>query len=139
MVGSSSDLVIGPHLAIVIGAAAGGISSWGFLFGKDMLQERLGIYDVCGVMWLHGVPGILGGLIGSLSAALANMDEYTSTSREKHEQALYQLAALGVTLGMAVLTGCVMGATANLLTPPSGYMSDEDAYEVADDFPSKDD
>ena len=136
-VGSSSDLVIGPHIAIIIGVCAGAISSWGFLFGKEMVKERFKIDDVCGVLWLHGIPGIMGGLIGSLSAAVVNMNEYTNTNRDNHVQARYQLAALVVTIAMSLSTGYLMAFVANTLTPLREYMSDKSTFVVADDFPLK--
>ena len=48
-----------------------------------------------------------------------------------------QVVALAVTIAMSSLTGRLMAITANALTPPNTYMSDEDAYEVAEDFPKK--
>lgn len=135
MVGSSSDLVIGPHWAMVIGLCAGAVASLGFAYGKPWLRVHAGIDDVCGVTWLHGVPGILGGCVGAMSAAFSDMDEYTSGSRSQNEQAALQLAALCVTVSMACATGVAMAAVANCFTAPRQYMTDKEVFEVPRDFP----
>lgn len=135
MVGSSSDLVIGPHWAMVIGLCAGVVASLGFAYGKQWLRVHVGVDDVCGVMWLHGVPGILGGCVGAMSAAFSGMDEYTSASRSQNEQAALQLAALCVTVCMACATGAAMAAVANCFTAPRQYMTDKEVFEVPRDFP----
>jgi len=44
----------------MIGVVAGKISSLGFNGKLDFLA--FGITDTCGVLWLHGLPGLFGGL-----------------------------------------------------------------------------
>jgi len=70
-IGSASDLVVTPGIAMIIGVAAGILSAVGFLKIGPFLREQCGLYDTCGVHNLHGMPGVLGGLIGSFSAGLA--------------------------------------------------------------------
>jgi len=72
-VGSSSALVVTGAIAMGIGGLAGIISACGYLWLNDCLQERIGLYDTCGVNSLHGMPGILGGLIGAVSATYSGL------------------------------------------------------------------
>lgn len=122
-VGSSADLVIGPHGAIIVGGVAGIVSVLGFRFISPFLQHRIGLYDTCGVHNLHGIPGIIGGIGGIISAANAGKTAYgdaigdifpardasLSDPRSASDQALYQLATLGTTLGIAIGGGLLTG------------------------------
>jgi len=75
-VGSSSDLVIDPWGALLIGAVAGFVSVYGYVKIQPALKEKFGLDDTCGVHNLHGIPGIIGALGGVISAANAGTDEY---------------------------------------------------------------
>jgi ammonium transporter Rh len=72
-VGSSSDLVVTGAIAMAIGGLAGIISAVGFLWLSDCLQDKIGLYDTCGVHNLHGLPGVLGGIIGAISASYSGL------------------------------------------------------------------
>ena len=70
-VGSSSDLVIQPWGAIMIGCVAGAVSvSWLRIHSAN-LAKQFGLDDTCGVHNLHGLPGIIGAIGGAVSAAVA--------------------------------------------------------------------
>jgi ammonia channel protein AmtB len=75
-VGSSADLVIKPWGAMLVGSVAGSLSTFGFVFLTPILDTYLGIHDTCGVNNLHGMPGILGGIAGAISAASAGEHAY---------------------------------------------------------------
>merc|ERR1719378_1067151 len=121
-IGSSSDLVVGPYGAIIIGLVGGFISCSGYVFLTPKLNSS-GIYDVCGIHNLHGMPGILGAVAGAISASLASEEEYGShikdifaargDGRSASAQGWYQAATLGVTLAFAIggglFTGWVVG------------------------------
>ena len=49
--------------ALLVGVAAGVISVVGFAFLTPLLERLIGLGDTCGVHNLHGIPGILGGLV----------------------------------------------------------------------------
>ena len=76
MIGSSADLVRNPAISILIGFAAGIISSYGFARLSGFLGEKISLHDTCGVHNLHGIPGALGGLIGAIIASSATEDQY---------------------------------------------------------------
>merc|ERR1719511_67334 len=71
-VGSSSDLVVTAGWAMAIGACAGVVSALGFLKLSPFLQEKIFLHDTCGVHNLHGIPGVIGGVFGAISAGLAD-------------------------------------------------------------------
>lgn len=75
-VGSSADLVLRPWGALVVGNVAGILSSLGFIYLTPIINKYLKIHDTCGVNNLHGMPGILGGITGAISAAVAGDSSY---------------------------------------------------------------
>lgn len=70
-VGSSSDLVVGPWASLLIGMVAGLVSTVGFARLKGYLWNKIGLHDSCGVLNLHGLPGIIGAIGGAISATQA--------------------------------------------------------------------
>lgn len=46
------------------------------LSSQPILEEKLKIQDTCGVHNLHGMPGVLGAIVGAVTAALATKDVY---------------------------------------------------------------
>jgi ammonium transporter Rh len=121
-VGSASDLFIGPWAALLIGVIAGTLSVVGYTRLQPYLQGNRIVHDTCGVNNLHGMPGILGGLAGAVSAAVAQDSDYGDVStvwgaraaagdnRSAGEQAGYQIAALVTTVVIASLGGVITGA-----------------------------
>ena len=43
---------------------------------QPMISEKFKIHDTCGVNNLHGMPGILAGIIGAIVVGLADEDDY---------------------------------------------------------------
>jgi len=138
-IGSSSDLVVGPWAAFMIGFLGGTISCLGYVYLTPKLNA-CGLYDVCGVHNLHGMPGILGGIAGAISAAQADERKYgehiteifsARDTRSAGEQGAYQAAALGCTLAFAIVGGLISGLIIKNLTPRKKTMfSDKDDWEV---------
>ena len=121
-VGSSSDLVIEPYGAILIGIAAGVLSVIGYVYVQPKLARIWGIDDTCGVHNLHGMPGILGAVMGGISAGQASENLYGQSiatvfpnrdpagkAYTAGEQAGVQFAALGITLCFAIVGGILTG------------------------------
>merc|ERR1719490_143252 len=110
-----------PGGAVLVGAIAAVLSVCGFSFVQSFLYEKLNIHDSCGVNNLHGMPGLLGGVLSIMMAGLATESAYGHSS-SLHEifpalkdggtpagQALSQFLAILVTLGFAVVGGVVTG------------------------------
>ena len=64
-IGATCNVVSAPG-AFGIGALAGALCVVGYVFIQPKLQSWLKIVDTCGVHNLHGMPGLLGGLIAIL-------------------------------------------------------------------------
>ena len=192
-VGAVADLVIQPYGALVAGSLAGCLATAGYKVVGGWLGERLGVHDTCGVHNLHGMPGLLSGLLSVITALLASQETYGSELfllfpaaapqdgshllKELQEieadlqpgqgrslvtqaalpptlprqfsrtrgvlcgvvgQALLQLAALGLTLGLALVTGGLTGLflSSHKLFPPipaASRFDDELWWEMAED------
>jgi len=143
-VGSSADLVIGPHGALVVGGLAGIVSVLGYIYLTPFLRERWSIHDTCGVHNLHGLPGIIGGLGGIISAAAVGDSAYGdaigdifparggSDPRSASSQAWFQLAALATTLGISIIGGYFTGVLLKCLPAKTKPMEDEEFDEEPD-------
>jgi len=83
--------------------------------------------DTCGVHNLHGLPGVVGGVIGAISAGFSEYAFEGDTSspalletfkalkggRTTGEQGWIQLGALGITLVISILSGSLCGYLAS--------------------------
>lgn len=157
-VGTAADMLLHPWGALAVGALAGALSVLGYARLQPLLLDKLRLHDTCGVHNLHGMPGVLAGLVGALVAGLASTSSYGSTAalagafparivvngtaaglveRSAGAQAGYQLLALVVTL----LIACVGGvATGFILKVPflngltrDHWFSDEYHWEVPEE------
>uniref|UniRef100_A0A8C8ASM8 Ammonium transporter Rh type A n=1 Tax=Otus sunia TaxID=257818 RepID=A0A8C8ASM8_9STRI len=121
-VGTCADLSIHPFGAMCIGGIAGIISVLGFHFLTPILASKLNIQDTCGVHNLHGLPGILGGIAGIIVTAI---------KEEKRQDVLFtpgmQAAALGSTIGIALVGGALTGGVLKL--PFLGQTSDQNCFD----------
>ncbi|CAN8205044.1 unnamed protein product [Coccothraustes coccothraustes] len=121
-VGTCADLEIHPFSAMFIGVIAGIVSVLGFQFLTPVMASKLRIQDTCGVHNLHGLPGILGGIAGIVVTAIK------TESRNGHLlNPAMQAAALGSTLGIAIVGGALTGAI--LKIPFLGQVSDQNCFD----------
>jgi ammonium transporter Rh len=60
-IGSTCDHA-NPVSSMVIGLLAGALSVFGFAVILPWLQKKIKKVDTCGVMYLHGLPGLMGGI-----------------------------------------------------------------------------
>lgn len=68
-VGSSADIIVMPFGAMLCGFVTGIISSLGFAYLSTFLRKRINLHDTCGVVNLHGIPGVIGGLVSAIVAS----------------------------------------------------------------------
>ncbi|NXM30382.1 RHAG protein, partial [Oxyruncus cristatus] len=122
-VGTCADLNIYPFGAMCIGILAGIVSVFGFQFLSPLLESKLNIQDTCGVHNLHGLPGILGGIAGIIVTAIISKQTGQGVQLTPGMQA----AALGSTLGIALLGGALTGAILKL--PFLGQISDQKCFD----------
>jgi ammonium transporter Rh len=119
IIGSSSDLVAAAWVSILIGFVGGGVSSLCFNKLSGWLYEKWGLHDTCGVHNLHGLPGVLAGIIGAITCAAASKNIYgdalfdifpeLANGRTQGTQAGYQLLCLCCTLTIAIVSGILTG------------------------------
>lgn len=93
-IGSTCDLA-SPAAAFAIGMLAGAISTFGFAVIQGKLTEFTSKVDTCGVLYLHGLPGLFGGL-----AALFVVTGINSSA---------QLTGILVTVLLAAVSGLFFG------------------------------
>lgn len=92
-VGATCNLV-SARGAFAIGVLAGAICVLGYVFVQPWIQARLNIVDTCGVHNLHGMPGLMGGLVAVLVVPGI---------------AKAQLTGIVVTVALSLVTGLVSG------------------------------
>jgi len=107
-----------PTEAIIIGVAAGAISTFGFALVQSRLQKGLKIVDTCGVSNLHGIPGIFGGLVALIIVSGIN---YSA-----------QLTGIGLTIAIAVIAGVISGKILQLFGHRKQPYVDSEEFEVED-------
>ncbi|XP_043231997.1 ammonium transporter Rh type A-like [Amphibalanus amphitrite] len=141
-VGTAADMMVQPFGAVIIGSVAGVLSVIGFSIITPALDERCRVHDTCGVHNLHGMPGVLAGIVGAIMAAMATHEQYadslyvifpamepmenataqalagpehgTQAGRSAGYQGGMQILALLITLAIAIITGLVTGAILRL-------------------------
>ena len=111
-IGATCNLVSAP-IAFLIGILAGGICVIGYAVIQPILQKYLKIVDTCGVHNLHGMPGLLGGIIAVFVVP---------------EVAKAQIIGILFTVGLALIGGFIAGNIIKLTG------SKERIYEDSDEF-----
>jgi ammonium transporter Rh len=111
-IGSTCDLAV-PGTAFTIGIVAGIVSTFGFAVIQSRLAEITKKVDTCGVLYLHGLPGILGGVAALFVVSGINV--------------VAQLSAILITTAVAggsgLLSGKVIAALGRRSEP---YLDDEE-------------
>jgi ammonium transporter Rh len=125
-VGTCADLLILPGPSMAIGAMAGALSVFGYVKVQPFLETYIGLHDTCGVHNLHGMPSLLGAFAGVIAATQRShygpeqLETIYPLGHSDRYQALMQLAYIGITLGIAILSGIFTSllCTAPILSPP---------------------
>ncbi|XP_047589833.1 ammonium transporter Rh type A isoform X2 [Lutra lutra] len=124
-VGTCADMKIHPYGAMIIGSIAGIVSVLGFKFLTPCLTDKLRIHDTCGVHNLHGLPGVIGGLASIVAIVLGASKASTKSTM------LMQAAALGSSLGTAIVGGLITGLILRFIVcvqPSTEFFFDDSAY-----------
>ncbi|CAG9316291.1 unnamed protein product [Blepharisma stoltei] len=137
-VGSSADQIVYPFAALFVGYFAGFISCIGFERLSGFLQRKVGLYDTCGINNLHGMPGVFGGIFSAIFIGALTEDtlgfrvEDRFEGRTASEQGGLQMAGLGITLGIAIVTGIITGCILKLgcFKGPTDLFEDQVFWEM---------
>ncbi|MGH0187309.1 UNVERIFIED_CONTAM: hypothetical protein FKN15_024304 [Acipenser sinensis] len=74
--GTAGEMMLTPFGSMIVGFLAGTISTLGYKYLTPILNSKLKVQDTCGIHNLHGMPGILGAIVGAVTAATATADIY---------------------------------------------------------------
>ncbi|XP_051896368.1 ammonium transporter Rh type C-like 2 [Pristis pectinata] len=138
--GTAAEMMLSPYGSLIVGAVTGVISTLGFIYVSPFLEKYLHIQDTCGIHNLHAVPGLIGAIVGAVTAAAATEGVYTKEGlvaafgfegrfegRTPSVQGGFQAAALCVTLVISLTGGIIVGFILKL--PFWGDPSDENCFE----------
>lgn len=114
-IGSTCDSASFPA-AFVIGILAGALSTFGFAILQSKIESMLKSIDTCGVMNLHGMPGLLGGI-----AAIFIVNGINKGS---------QMTGIGVTILLAVATGFITGKIIGIFGRRTVPYDDVEEFEL---------
>ncbi|GCD10253.1 ammonium transporter [Clostridium tagluense] len=112
-IGSTCDKTT-PGYAMLIGIAAGALSVIGYSIIAPKVQRLIKGTDTCGINNLHGMPGILGGVVAIFITGNAGT----------------QLLGIIVTVCVAFIFGKITGTIISLLGKKEILYSDEDEFFV---------
>lgn len=112
-IGSTCDIAL-PAAAFAIGILAGAVSTFGFAVIQGKLTDAIKKVDTCGVLYLHGLPGLVGGI-----AALFVVNGINMTA---------QFSGILVTVILAAVSGLISGK----IVAVSGHRTEP--YTDAEEF-----
>lgn len=111
-IGSVCDKAV-PGVAFAIGILAGIISTFGFAIIQSRLTNMIRKVDTCGVLYLHGLPGLFGGVAALFVVSGINFAA--------------QLTGILITVLLAASTGLITGRVITVLGRRSEpYLDDEE-------------
>jgi ammonium transporter Rh len=102
--------------AFIIGILAGALSTFGFVVIQSKIESLLKGIDTCGVMNLHGMPGLLGGI-----AAIFIVNGLNKGS---------QMTGIGITILVAVVAGFIAGKIISMLGRRNKPYDDTEEFEL---------
>lgn len=146
-IGAACNMLLHPWGAMLLGTVSGAVSAYGFTFFIPFFAN-LGIRDFCGIMDLHLIPGLIGGVASAIAAASLPLStaasdtiapRFTQGSLEENfpmwgsrtgmQQGALQLAQTAISLGFGILSGLLVGwiMTWNVFEPKTGFFYKDDA------------
>jgi ammonium transporter Rh len=114
-IGSTCDKV-SPAGAFAIGILAGALSTFGFAVIQSRFEAAIKKIDTCGVLHLHGLPGLFGGL-----AAVIAVDGISKGS---------QIKGIIITVVLAIVSGLIVGKTLSFTGRRTGPYIDSEELDV---------
>lgn len=113
-IGSTCDLAV-PGAAFAIGILAGVVSTFGFAVIQARLTAAVKTVDTCGVLYLHGLPGLLGGIAALFVASGINVGA--------------QLTGMAITVVLAAGSGLISGKVIAALGRRTEPYQDDEEFE----------
>ncbi|XP_063337258.1 ammonium transporter Rh type C-like 2 isoform X2 [Pelmatolapia mariae] len=138
--GTAAEFMLMPYGCLIVGFCCGVISTLGYIFLTPFMEKHLKIQDTCGIHNLHAMPGVIGGIVGAITAASASVEVYGHeglvntfdfTGDFKHmvptTQGGHQAAGLCVALCFGIGGGIIVGAILRL--PIWGDPADDNCFD----------
>ncbi|XP_070618131.1 ammonium transporter Rh type C [Erythrolamprus reginae] len=139
-VGTSAEMMLTPYGALIVGFLCGIVTTIGYVYITPFIDAKLHIQDTCGIHNLHAMPGLIGGIVGAVTAAAATegvygkkglikMFDFTGEYQDRTPsiQGGFQAAGIAVSLAMAFVGGAIVGGILKL--PFFGDPTDENCFE----------
>lgn len=114
-IGSTCDKV-SPIYAFAIGVIAGVLSTVGFSIIQGRFQAAIKKIDTCGVLHLHGLPGLFGGLVAIIVVNGINKGE--------------QVKGIIITIVLALLSGLIVGKILSMTGRRETPYVDSEEFEL---------
>ncbi|XP_046907432.1 ammonium transporter Rh type C-like 2 [Hypomesus transpacificus] len=139
-VGTAAEFMLMPYGSLIVGFCCGVISTLGYIYLSPFLEKTLKIQDTCGVHNLHAMPGVIGGIVGAITAATASESVYGReglintfdfvgdwSTMTPSRQGGHQAAGLCVALCFGIGGGILVGTVLRL--PIWGDPSDDNCFD----------
>ncbi|KAI5626917.1 ammonium transporter Rh type C-like 2 [Silurus asotus] len=139
-VGTAAEFMLMPYGSLIVGFCCGLISTLGYIYLSPYLEKKLKIQDTCGIHNLHGMPGVIGGIVGAITAAAASVPVYgeeglintfdftgSFKNRSPAVQGGYQAAAMCVAICFGIGGGIFVGLI--LRMPIWGSVTDDNCFD----------
>jgi len=143
LIASSADLIIFPWLSFFLGCCAGVISVLGYHVIVPFFNKTLKIRDSAGVFSLHGLTGVIGGLVSAAIAGSVDLVNYGDSlysllpalgaGRGRNIQGGYQLATVALVIGLPIVVGIVVGFLLKCFSDLNTPFDDEEFWAVSHD------
>ncbi len=105
-IGSTCDKV-SPLCAFAIGLVAGAISTFGFAIIQKRFESVIKKIDTCGVLYLHGLPGLFGGIVAIIAVNDIN----------KGAQVIGIVITVVIAIGLGLIVGKILSFAGRRIEP----------------------
>ncbi|XP_041693992.1 ammonium transporter Rh type C 1 [Coregonus clupeaformis] len=149
-VGTAAEFMLMPYGSLIVGFCCGIISTLGYIYITPFMEKYLKIHDTCGIHNLHAMPGVIGGIVGAITAAAAsegvygkegliNTFDFTGEwkdmvpTRQGGHQAAGLCVALCFGIGGGIIVGCILRLPIWGDAPDNNCFDDEIYWELPED------
>lgn len=112
---------------------------------QPFVRKKFHLHDTCGILNLHAIPGVLGGIASGIAAAHSDEETYgpklsdlfymRTKGRSPIEQGAFQILCLVMSMGIAIFSGIFTGIVLKLFTKnATEYFQDGMYWEVGDGY-----
>jgi ammonium transporter Rh len=143
-IGCTANLNMGPFAALMIGLAAGIVSTAGYNIIQPFLEENIGLHDTCGIHNLHAMPSVIGGIASVIVAGYksnfkitSDADFYVAGGGSLVDQWWRQWVAMILCMTAAIGLGLLTGLLLKIMVvddKDAKHFQDDAWWEVAGDF-----